>query len=96
MPRKPRETPEDGTPNPPRDPKGIAITLQPAELKLLRMVAAQTKLTQGGLRSAIERSPGVAKAVQAELRKQWEEWREDIMGSNPFAGLDREKEGLGG
>jgi hypothetical protein len=98
MPRKPTETPEGGTPNPPRDrpAKGIAINLQPAEADLLRKVSEQTKITQAELRAHLEGSGIVSGAIHRALRERYTAWRNDQLGRDIFAGLDREKEGNGG
>jgi len=75
---------------------GIAITLPPAQNELLREVSDQTGLSQAYLRGYLEGSGRVAQAVTEALRERYTAWRNDKLGKDIFAGLDREKEGNGG
>lgn len=74
---------------------GICLALQPAEADLLRQVSEQTKLTQTELRKHLEGSAVVSKAIRQALRERYTTWRNDQLGKDLFAGLDREKEGAG-
>ncbi len=86
MPRKPRNEPTAGTPNPPTErPKGIAITLQPEQERQLRALASKTKMTLGELRAAVETSPRVSDAITAELKSQLNRWKERQDKDDPFA-----------
>lgn len=93
--------PKNGA-NPPSErpdgktPKGIAITLPPALAELLRLISEQTGITQGDLRKHLEGSGTVAKALETALRERYTAWRNEKLGKDLFAGLDREKEGTGG
>lgn len=78
MPRKPREMPPGGGPNPPseRPAKGIAINLPSEQQTQARKLSEATGITLRELREALEKSPVVADAITQVLKRRLNAWIE--------------------
>lgn len=70
-----------GSPDLQDPPARILVALSDDCANTLRRIATTTKLTQTDLRDAIEKDPGVARAIHDCLREHYKLWQRN---NNPF------------